>query len=393
LLNAIGTPQLLQLSGNGLPPSPAICLSSSTLTFSNQAVGTSSVAQSVVLTNCGTAILAMSNVFLTGSASNDFSIVQNCANSVFAPGAICTNSVTFTPLAAGLRQATLTIQATNGALTTVSIQGTGFVPVPAVCLSASTLAFGAQGVGTTSTPLSVTITNCGTSNLTVTAAGIAGANAGEFHITTNLCSSVATGATCSISVDFTPTTGGVRTASLAISNNASGSPHLVSLTGSGSESKPDAAIGKTTKAKKMIGAGVFSSTGVGEEFVQRAKKFNFAKPLGTKHGQKFFVTLKNAGSSADRFMVEGDGDSAGFRVKYFLGATDTTDITAAVEAGTFSSSTMAPGAITDNTSLIRIEVFADKAVPKRTVKTFLLKFTSVSDPTKIDVVKATVTVN
>jgi hypothetical protein len=182
-------------------------------------------------------------------------------------------------------------------------------------------------------------------------------------------------------------------ASLAITNTASGSPHLVSLTGSGSIAsfgKPDAAIGKTTKEKKMIGNGVISSTGVGEEFVQKIKRVDFTKLKPTKRGLRFFVTVKNIGTSADQFMVQGDGDSAGFRVKYFLGATDTTDITAGVEAGSFASTTLAAGAITGNTSLIRIEVFADKAVPKGTVKTFTVQFTSVSDPTKIDVVKATV---
>jgi len=81
----------------------------------------------------------------------------------------------------------------------------------------------------------------------------------------------------------------------------------------------------------------------------------------------------------------------GFTVKYFLGATGTTDITPTVEAGIHASSTLAPGAITGNDTMIRIEIFADKAVPKGTPNTFALKFTSVSDPTKVDVVKAKVT--
>ena len=217
----------------------------------------------------------------------------------------------------------------------------------------------------------------------MTAAAIVGANAGDFHITTNSCSSVATGGTCSISVNFTPTAGGARTASLAITNNASGSPHLVSLTGSGSVSQPDAAIGKTTKVKKMVGNGVISSTGVGEEFIQKVKR-------GAKRGPRFFIALKNIGTSADQFKVLGDGDSGGFTVKYFLGATGTTDITPTVEAGTHASSTLAPGAITGNDTMIRIEVFADKAVPKGTVNSFAITFTSVSDPTKVDLVKATV---
>ena len=148
--NATGSPRTVPLSGTGLPPAPLVCLSAGALTFTNQAVGTSSAAQTVALTNCGTAALSLSNVFFTGSGSNDFSVVQTCTNSILAAGGICTNSVTFTPLASGNRQATLTIQSTNGALTTVPVQGTGFVPAPAVCLSASSLAFGSVGIGATS---------------------------------------------------------------------------------------------------------------------------------------------------------------------------------------------------------------------------------------------------
>lgn len=390
--NAIGSPRLLQLSGTGLPASPLVCLSTGgSLVFTNQGVNTSSAAQSFILTNCGTAALTVSNVFFTGSGSNDFSVVQTCTNSALTAGSTCTLNVTFTPLAVGVRQATLNIvHDASGSPTTVSVQGTGFLPAGAVCLSASSLAFGSVGIGSTNSGQNVTITNCGTTNLSVTAAAIVGANAGDFHITANSCSSLATGATCSITVNFAPTAGGTRTATLAITNTASGSPHLVSLTGSGSLSQPDAAIGKTVKLKKMVGSGVTNSTGVAQEFIQKIKRVDFAKLKSTKRGLRFFVTLKNIGTSADRFNVQGDGDSAGFRVKYFLGATDLTDITAGVEAGSFASTTLAPGAVTDDSSLIRIEVFADKTVPKGTTKTFTVTFTSGSDPTKVDVVKATV---
>jgi hypothetical protein len=185
-------------------------------------------------------------------------------------------------------------------------------------------------------------------------------------------------------VDFTPTGSGARTATLAITNNASGSPHHVTLTGTGGGiGQPDAAIGKSTKVNKMVGNGVINSTGVGEELVRKVKR-------GATRGRRFFITLKNIGTSADQFKVLGDGDSGGFTVKYFLGATDTIDITPTVEAGTYASSTLAPGAITGNDTMIRVEVFADTAVPKGAVNSFAIKFTSVSDPTKVDVVKATV---
>lgn len=316
-------------------------------------------------------------------------VFTNSAGSLPAGITYSNGVLSGTPTTTGSNSFTVTVTDSFGCTTNRAYILTVIPPSPLVCLSSGTIAFGSVNVGATSAaPQSVTVTNCGTTNLSVTAAAIGGANASDFHITTNSCSSVATSSTCSISIDFTPTTNGVRVASLAITDTASGSPHLVSLTGSGTIvafGRPDAAIGKTTNLKAMRGIGVTSTNGVGEQVVQRIKR-------GAKHGKKFFVKLKNAGSSADRFTIEGTPDSGtGFRVKYFLGTTASTEVTTAVEtAGSFHSSTLAPGAITGNTSLIRIDAFVDKAVPKGITNSFFVTFTSVADPTKTDVVRAIV---
>jgi hypothetical protein len=44
---------------------------------------------------------------------------------------------------------------------------------------------------------------------------------------------VAAGASCAVSVSFTPTATGSRTGTLSFIDDAAGSPHLVSLTGNG----------------------------------------------------------------------------------------------------------------------------------------------------------------
>ena len=70
---------------------------------------------------------------------------------------------------------------------------------------------------------------------------------------------------------------------------------------------------------------------------------------------------------------------------------DSVEVSSAVESGVFSTSTLAAGATTSDSTMIRVEVFADKTlVSKGVTKTFNLTFTSVGDPTKVDVVKATV---
>jgi hypothetical protein len=100
---------------------------------------------------------------------------------------------------------------------------------PVVSLSPGSLAFGSQLVGTTSTPLTVNLTNTGSADLAISSI----AATGDFAQTNNCGSSVAPGASCTISVRFTPTTSGPRSGTVTITNNADGSPHVVSLTGTG----------------------------------------------------------------------------------------------------------------------------------------------------------------
>jgi hypothetical protein len=112
------------------------------------------------------------------------------------------------------------------------------VPAPGgngavVSLSASSLPFGSQSVGTTSAAETVTLSNTGNATLSITSMAITGNNASDFAQTNTCGSSVAAGANCTIAVMFTPSVLGVRTAALSISDNASGSPQTVALAGGG----------------------------------------------------------------------------------------------------------------------------------------------------------------
>ncbi len=111
--------------------------------------------------------------------------------------------------------------------------GGGTTTAPGVGLSPTSLTFSAQSVGTTSTAQSVTLTNSGNANLTISTVTIGGTNAGDFSKTADTCTNatVAASATCSMSVTFAPTAAGSRTASISIADNATGSPQTVSLSG------------------------------------------------------------------------------------------------------------------------------------------------------------------
>jgi hypothetical protein len=385
-----GSPRSTQLSGTGTPPAPLVCLSSTDgLVFSNTALGVTSAPQSVVITNCGTDVLNLLGVTLSGTGSNDFAAVSSCgSHGSISPGGTCTISVTFTPVIAGTRSATLVIPSdATSSPTTVSLTGLGFRPAPSICFGSSSVNLGDVGVGGTGGVQSVTLTNCGTAPLVISSVTVTGANATDFILLSNPCSTVLTGATCTVSVEFAPSGPGSESASLSFVDNSSGSPHLLPLVGSGALSQPDAAIGKTTNLKRMVGAGVINTTGIGQEVAQTVRR-------GAKQPVKFYVSVKNVGSAADRFLVRGDGSSGGFTVNYFLGAkpVDSVDVSSIVESSTFATSTMEAGAFTGDATMIRIQVLADKnIVAKGTTKTFTLTFSSASDPSKQDTVRATVT--
>ena len=70
--------------------------------------------------------------------------------------------------------------------------------------------------------------------LNINSIGLAGANPGQFIITSRTCSNtLAVGATCNISVAFAPTGRQAYSATLRIVDNAPNSPQTATLTGTG----------------------------------------------------------------------------------------------------------------------------------------------------------------
>ena len=207
-------------------------LTASTLSLSypDQALGTNSSVQVVTITNTGSAPLQVASVSITG----DFSQVDTCSPAAGVPaGSTCIVSVTFTPTARGTRNGTLTI-ATNasGSPAVVALSGTG---IGAAFSVPQTLTFANQLVGTTSPAQVLTLTDTGDAPLTFTSIAVS-ANFGQ----TNTCAGTTTliGASCTISVTFTPTTPGTLTGTLVLTDSATGSPQTINLAGNGQAAAP-----------------------------------------------------------------------------------------------------------------------------------------------------------
>jgi hypothetical protein len=214
---------------------PAVSLSPRGLNFAIEAVGATSEARTVTLTNSGTAALGITAIGISGAQSGDFSQDSDCpiSPSTLAAEASCTIDATFSPTAVGPRRTMLGI--TDNTATSphkVVLTGVGTV----VSLSPSAWDFGSQEVGTSSAPQSFTLTNVGGSPVNIWGIAVTGDNSGDFGQTSSCPAPPAQltgGADCTINVTFAPSAVGAETGSLLVSDDGGGSPQAVALTGTG----------------------------------------------------------------------------------------------------------------------------------------------------------------
>jgi len=220
---------LVTLSGQGTLP--GIATTPSTLFFGSLPVGVASQAQTVTVSNTGTAPLQIAAVTGTG----DFAETDTCASKTIAPGSYCVINITMTPSTMGTRTGAIQIDDNADGAHVIALSGMG--QQTGVSIFPTSLAFGsqpfvsaAQASLTAGTALSVTITNTG--NLPLQLAGLS--TQGDFTQSNSCGNTVSVGASCTLTVSFVPTALGHRTGTLTISDNAGGGTQMVSLQGDGS---------------------------------------------------------------------------------------------------------------------------------------------------------------
>jgi hypothetical protein len=119
--SASSKPQVIELSGSGT----VISLSPAQLNFGSQQVGTKSAPQNVTVTNTGSMTVNVTNVTIGGTNFKDYFETNTCGSQI-APGASCTISVTFAPIATGTRNADAQISDSGGGSPQqVPLTGTG----------------------------------------------------------------------------------------------------------------------------------------------------------------------------------------------------------------------------------------------------------------------------
>lgn len=156
----------------------------------------------------------------------------------------CTITVSYSPFVPGTAASLLTLTDTaTGLFNTVALSGTGTaIPAPVLSLPTSSLSFNATAVGTTIVSVPLTLTNTGTAPLNLSTPVFTGTNAADYTQTNTCVAAVAPGASCTLSVQFSPSASGTRAASLQIGSNASSIPAVLALTGSGSAVAPNTLV-------------------------------------------------------------------------------------------------------------------------------------------------------
>ena len=217
----------MALSGSGVQP---VSLTSGSVSFGGQVIGTSSSAITVTLWNNQVQPLTISKISTTLAEYAPSSTCPIFPNTLAARSS-CNISVKFTPTVVGSRQGTLTVadNASNSPQAVV-LKGTGIAPVT---LTPATLWFANQAKGTASSAQSVTLKNNQSLPLSITSIA---SSLSDFGVSSNCPLSPTTvgpGSSCTVSITFKPTATGTRSGKITVLDSAINSPQAVSVSGNG----------------------------------------------------------------------------------------------------------------------------------------------------------------
>src|SRR5271166_4470634 len=199
--------------------------SATSVSFGSVAVGSTGT-QSLTVTNTGLGTATISGATLAGAG---LTVIGGNPSGTIAVGQSSTIQIQFAPTSAGAVTGSLTIvsDASNSPLA-ISITGTG--TQTGLTIAPSALTFGNVVVGQSSTQ-SVKLTNSGSSNLTINLATVAGTGFGISGL--SLPTTLNAGQSLSFNAQFAPTSAGAETGSITFTDNAPGSPQVLTMVGTG----------------------------------------------------------------------------------------------------------------------------------------------------------------
>ncbi len=199
------------------------------LTFGPQSIGAVSATQSATVGDSNGQPLGHALSAVVSDGVSNFTLVQG-ATCPASTTELCTMAVNFTSGSAGMVTGQIMVtDSVSGFTDYIGLTGI-VVGNPVLSLSTNSVVFPLRTVGSTSIPMVVTLTNTGSSSLTISSVTVQNAVGNNFSQTNN-CTTVAPNATCAVNATFAPVAAGSQSASIQIVSNAGSSPDTISLTG------------------------------------------------------------------------------------------------------------------------------------------------------------------
>ncbi|MGV6817597.1 MAG: choice-of-anchor D domain-containing protein [Thiotrichales bacterium] len=255
--------------------------------------------QVVTLENSGDQPLTISDLGLGGANPEEFAITANTCVDEIPVGASCDVTMTFSPLAQGVRNAELQITSNaTPASQSVGLTGVGLALTgPVIGADAVGLTFPETIVGETAGAQTINVSNTGDQPLNISQIALAGVNAAEFDITASTCdAAVAAGESCDITVAFVPASVGSKVAKLDITSDSTPAVLSLDLTGVGAI----APFGDISFEEGLLVNGV----SFGELLVDTVSDPQSIKVTNAGGGP---LTITQATSSSDQFAVDPAG--------------------------------------------------------------------------------------
>jgi hypothetical protein len=226
LSDAHQAPITILLSGKGVQP--LISVVPTVINFGNVPVGVSKTLE-VTVSNPGNAGL---NITQFAGPGTGFKVSGLNSPLTISPGQSAKFSVSFTPNATGsLTSSIALVSDAPVSPASLSLSGTGVQPSsPQISVTPGNLAFGSVTVGSSGTQ-SVNVSNTGSASLSITAANVTGSGFSTRGL--SLPITVAAGGSGTITVNFAPSTPGSVSGSLSLASNATASPTVITLSGTG----------------------------------------------------------------------------------------------------------------------------------------------------------------
>jgi hypothetical protein len=222
---ATNSPATISLSGTGIQPQISVIPSS--VSFGNVTVGVTNT-QTLTIRNSGTATLNVAQASLAGTGFTSSGLALPLS---LPPGSSSAFTIGFAPASASNFSGSITfISNTPNSPLVVPLGGTGTSTILQLSASPASLSFGSLATGTSATQ-SVTISNTGNSSASISQISASGAGFSTTGIALPL--SLAAGQSTSFSVTFAPTSTGNLPGSATIVSNATNSPLVVALSGTG----------------------------------------------------------------------------------------------------------------------------------------------------------------